>query len=56
MSENKNLLFPGFAVASVTQEGAVSANKNILALAGKTNNITGSTNEDNTPATYFRVN
>ena len=37
----------------MTQESAVSANKNILALAGETNNITGSTNKDKTPAMLY---
>ena len=40
----------------MTEDSTVSKNKNILALAGTTNNITESTNTDDSDATYFRVN
>ena len=45
----------GFAVAVVSEDRTVSENKNVLALAGTTNNIAQSTNQDDIPTTYFRV-
>ncbi|KAL5253244.1 hypothetical protein ACHWQZ_G013126 [Mnemiopsis leidyi] len=45
----------GFAVAVVSEDRTVSENKNVLALAGTTNNIAQSTNQDDIPTTYFRA-
>ena len=53
LSTSNEFFLPGFAVAA----GNIfeSEKKNVLALAGETNIINDSTNQDGTLDTYFRV-
>ena len=53
ISTSYELFLPGFAVAAGNI--SESENKNVLALAGETNIINDSTNQDGTLDTYFRV-